>query len=243
MAYFPNGSAGDVLQRQCDSCPIGAEPCPIALAQSLYNFNAVGNEVATAVLDGLVAPDGACQMVQIIRRLADRLAVIILALLLAPMAASGQGLKIDQLTPAIPSESGRKAAAAVSWATLGAGMGIDLAADMAGCRGRHDCAGTAGWAAARAGATTGAVLALKFAVRRTRPCAPDCGGERTDTSLPSGHTAYAFSATGGPRAEFTIPLAITTAGLRVAGGKHWLTDVLAGAGIGWATSHIRGRRR
>lgn len=168
--------------------------------------------------------------------------ILALALLLAPGAANGQGLGIDRLTPAIPSESGRKAAAVASWATLGAGMGIDLMADMAGCRGRGDCAGTAGWAAVRAGATTGAVLALKFAVHRTRPCAPyDCGGERPDTSLPSGHTAYAFSATGGRRLEFTVPLAIGTAGLRVAGGKHWLTDVLAGAGIGWATSRIRGR--
>lgn len=168
---------------------------------------------------------------------------IALALLLPPLAASGQGLEVDRLTPAIPSEAGRKAAAIVSWTTLAAGMGVDLVGDMAGCRGRGDCAGTAGWAAARVGATTGAVLALKFAVHRTRPCAPyDCGGDRPDTSFPSGHTAYAFSATGGRRVQVTVPLAITTGGLRVAGGKHWLTDVLAGAGIGWATSHIRRQR-
>jgi membrane-associated phospholipid phosphatase len=53
------------------------------------------------------------------------------------------------------------------------------------------------------------------------------------------HTALAFSAVGGKRLAFTLPLAISTGGLRVAAGKHYVTDVLTGAAIGYATSFIR----
>lgn len=62
MAYFPNSSAGDALQAQCDTCPLGQEPCPILLAQLLYNYDAVGHKVATDILNTLVNTEGQCQL-------------------------------------------------------------------------------------------------------------------------------------------------------------------------------------
>ena len=91
----------------------------------------------------------------------------------------------------------------------------------------------------RLGVTAGVATALKVAVHRTRPCAPSCGADNPNFSFPSGHTAFAFSAMGGGRASVMLPLAVGTGGLRVAAGKHWLTDTLAGAALGWVTSGIR----
>jgi membrane-associated phospholipid phosphatase len=83
----------------------------------------------------------------------------------------------------------------------------------------------------RLGVTYGAAFAAKKLVHRERPCAPlDCGIDNPDFSFYVGHTALAFSTLGGPRLSVALPLAISTGGLRVAGGKHYLTDVLVG---GW----------
>lgn len=76
----------------------------------------------------------------------------------------------------------------------------------------------------------------------TRPCAqlPEgCGIDRADTSFYSMHTAFAWSALGGPRLSVEVTLASSTAGLRVGAGKHRWVDVLTGAGIGALTSRIR----
>jgi Fe-S-cluster-containing hydrogenase component 2 len=62
MAYFSNGSAGMVFDDQCNKCKYGMKPCPIALVQMSYNYDAVNNEVATNILDALVKDDGTCQM-------------------------------------------------------------------------------------------------------------------------------------------------------------------------------------
>lgn len=43
MAYFPNGSAGEVLDNQCAECPLGDGPCPVALVQMMYNYTQVGD--------------------------------------------------------------------------------------------------------------------------------------------------------------------------------------------------------
>ena len=60
MAYFPNGTVGMCFDEQCCRCKYGEEPCPIYLVQSIYNYDACNNEVATKILDELVKNDGTC---------------------------------------------------------------------------------------------------------------------------------------------------------------------------------------
>ena len=62
MAYFANGTEGSVFEYQCSLCRYGAEACPIALVQFLYNYDACNNEVARQILDTLVENDGTCAM-------------------------------------------------------------------------------------------------------------------------------------------------------------------------------------
>ena len=62
MAYFPNSTAGEVFYAQCAKCRYGESPCPIALAQMNFNYDACNNEVATKILDSLVSNDGDCAM-------------------------------------------------------------------------------------------------------------------------------------------------------------------------------------
>lgn len=62
MAYFSNGSEGMVFDDQCSKCKYGDKPCPIALVQMEYNYSAVNNEVATKILNTLVANNGTCSM-------------------------------------------------------------------------------------------------------------------------------------------------------------------------------------
>jgi membrane-associated phospholipid phosphatase len=93
----------------------------------------------------------------------------------------------------------------------------------------------AGWDMARSIVYTGgAVTLLKLAVRRTRPN----GGAY---SFPSGHTAAAFCVAPVLASRFGIAAAIpayalgvTTALGRMEDRKHYLSDVIFGAGIGTA---------
>lgn len=62
MAYFPNGTSGACFAEQCARCRYGGKPCPIAMVQMMYNYDACGNETATAILDDLVSDDGVCSM-------------------------------------------------------------------------------------------------------------------------------------------------------------------------------------
>lgn len=62
MAYFPNGTSGEVFDEQCGRCRYGQEPCPVYLVQSIHNYDACNNKVATAILGALVKQDGSCQM-------------------------------------------------------------------------------------------------------------------------------------------------------------------------------------
>lgn len=62
MAYFANGSDGMVFDNQCAKCKYGQDPCPIALVQTLYNYEAVNNIVASNILNDLVKADGTCTM-------------------------------------------------------------------------------------------------------------------------------------------------------------------------------------
>ena len=62
MAYFPNGTSGEVFVAQCLRCRFGLDYCPIAFVQHNYNYDAVNNETATTILDELVKADGTCSM-------------------------------------------------------------------------------------------------------------------------------------------------------------------------------------
>jgi hypothetical protein len=62
MAYFSNGTEGEVFDEQCCKCRYGDKPCPIAMVQSLYNYEACNNEVASKILLELVKNNGDCTM-------------------------------------------------------------------------------------------------------------------------------------------------------------------------------------
>lgn len=68
MAYFSNSSEGAVFDEQCSRCKYGEEPCPIAAVQMIYNYDAVDNEVATNILNGLVRQDGTCEMYELAKK-------------------------------------------------------------------------------------------------------------------------------------------------------------------------------
>ena len=54
MAYFSNGSEGEVFDVECRKCSLGDKACPIFIVQSTYNYDACNNKTARAILDDLV---------------------------------------------------------------------------------------------------------------------------------------------------------------------------------------------
>jgi membrane-associated phospholipid phosphatase len=154
----------------------------------------------------------------------------ICVLLCMPATALAQEPRVQ-----LPTEMQRKVADAASWATALTTVALDTRASW-DCPDRRRCFTTQG---ARLGVTYGVVYLVKKLVHRKRPCYPDCGIDNPFSSFYSAHTALAFQSVGGPRLMFTIPLSIGTGGLRVAAGKHWITDTLVGAGAGLLTSRIR----
>jgi membrane-associated phospholipid phosphatase len=164
---------------------------------------------------------------------------IFLALLLClgwAIGAAAQALPIDTLTPALPSQGARTVADVASWATVL----VTVVADAKASWDAPDRLRAFELQGIRVGVTYGAVFAAKYLVHRERPCAPSsCGIDNPDMSFFSGHTALAFSTLGGPRLSVALPLSISTGGLRVMANKHYLTDVLVGAGVGALTSRIR----
>lgn len=68
MAYFSNSSEGMSFDDECQGCKYGQEPCPIALVQMSFNYEAVDNKEATEILDCLVKDDGTCEMKKMIDR-------------------------------------------------------------------------------------------------------------------------------------------------------------------------------
>ena len=83
MAYFPNGSAGEILDEQCDDCPLGygwndpkqatlfdveREPrhCPVQLVQHIFNYKQVepGNEELRSAMNLLIDERGTCNVRQ-----------------------------------------------------------------------------------------------------------------------------------------------------------------------------------
>ena len=84
---------------------------------------------------------------------------------------------------------------------------------------------------------------LKKNIHKIRP-----NGDTDAESFPSGHTSYAFTMATVLYMEFkdTSPIlaysgyafATTTGALRMANNKHWLSDVLAGAGLGILVTEV-----
>ena len=72
MAYFPNGSAGDHLDSQCDQC-LHQEPeigCPIAFVQTNFNYEQLsdGQEKLREAITMLVDDKGNCRMKPLIEK-------------------------------------------------------------------------------------------------------------------------------------------------------------------------------
>lgn len=82
-----------------------------------------------------------------------------------------------------------------------------------------------GCQALRLGVTIGAAELSKALVHRTRPDGSD------QKSFFSEHTALAIASSGW-RVSVGIPIAFGAGYGRTAAGKHYLTDVLVGAGVG-----------
>lgn len=135
----------------------------------------------------------------------------------------------------LPSSSARKVADIASWITVAVPVTFDIKRSFE-CANQKDCFILQG---ARVGVTLGVVYLTKWIVKRDRPCAPQCGRDNPHYSFFSGHTAIAFSTIGGTKLNVSIPFAVTTGGLRIAAGKHWISDTLVGAGVGFLTSRIR----
>lgn len=181
------------------------------------------------------------------------LVAIILSLM--PAAGSAQSVAVDHLTPAFPTVHERHIADVVSWGTVLTAVSLD-AVHMwkTDCADTWDrCEGALVKAGLRVGLTMGVAQLVKVIVHRRRPCATVgtaidmhgyneaeiCAPDSNDSSFYSLHTALAFSTLGGSRLAFALPLSVSTGGLRIAAGKHWLTDTLVGAGAGALTSRIR----
>lgn len=167
--------------------------------------------------------------------------ITVALLALVARTAAAQPIPLDLLTPPLPTAAERRAADVASWVTVSAAVALDAHATWTThCQSSwDDCEAALVRAGIRVGVTYGAVYLIKAIVHRERPCASACGIDGQYASFYSAHTALAFSTLGGPRLAVSLPLAVSTGALRVAAGKHWLTDVLTGAAVGAITSRIR----
>jgi membrane-associated phospholipid phosphatase len=162
--------------------------------------------------------------------------LLVLLMVLAPGLALAQSTPFDAPFHPLPTADERKVANIASWGTVLADVALDAKASWdSPNRGRAFA-----MQGIRTVVTIGVDYEVKSLVGRQRPCAPsDCGIDSPNSSFYSMHTALAFSTLGGPRLSVSLPLAIGTGGLRVAAGKHYLTDVLVGMAAGAITSRIR----
>ena len=62
MAYYANGSEGEILDEQCAECRFGREACPISLVQGSYNSYAGSDQIIAEILNILVRDGEGCQM-------------------------------------------------------------------------------------------------------------------------------------------------------------------------------------
>ena len=70
MAYFSNSTEGDILDQQCDDCIVPDDaPCPVLLAQIMYNYDQIENEKLEKCLNLLVNKAGECQMKKVLDKM------------------------------------------------------------------------------------------------------------------------------------------------------------------------------
>lgn len=62
MAYFPNSTAGDVLDAQCGTCPLGDGPCPVLLVQLTYNYDQCDIQKLEEAMNILIDEQGKCRV-------------------------------------------------------------------------------------------------------------------------------------------------------------------------------------
>lgn len=116
------------------------------------------------------------------------------------------------------------------------------ALNLAGVKGKHSLADATGLLVLSEGIMSGTVFTIKHAVGRERPDAADF------RSFPSGHTANAFAAAEFLNQEYKdvspwigyagYTVATATGVLRMYNNKHWLSDVVAGAGFGILSTKV-----
>ncbi len=71
MAYFPNGTSGEILEVQCCEClhkDIDTT-CPIYYVQSVFNYKQSENRDLEVCLGLMINDKGICQMKKILDRL------------------------------------------------------------------------------------------------------------------------------------------------------------------------------
>lgn len=157
-----------------------------------------------------------------------------LLLLLGILLCLAQSGHAAEPTPALPTPGARVAADVASYGTLGAGLALETI-DAIHCPDWSRCVWKEVFGLSVVWASTGI---LKTVVQRPRPCAPSCGIDSVNSSFPSGHAAFAGQTVWGEHLGWKTGLAIATSGLRVAAGKHHVTDVGAGFLLGWGTTVV-----
>lgn len=60
MAYFSNSTDGDVLNAQCERCPLGDKPCPILGVQLMFNYDQCDNPKLKEAMNNLIDEKGKC---------------------------------------------------------------------------------------------------------------------------------------------------------------------------------------
>lgn len=163
-----------------------------------------------------------------------------LLILTLGLRAEAQTFPFDSRVDAYVSDwrGGRTAVTADEWLRF-APVVFDLGAGALGLEASRDFVGRGIEAAWAFGAMAAVTEGLKVSVRSVRPDGTD------DRSFPSGHAAVAFTGAELIRMEYgwgwgagAYAVAASVAALRLYNGRHWLSDVLAGAGIGVLSAHV-----
>ena len=170
-----------------------------------------------------------------------RIIIISLLLLIGSLSLDAQVLgKLDTSVDAYVREwRGERLAVPVDgWLRL-APAAFDLAAGALGLDACRDFVGRGIEAALTFGTLTAVTEGLKYSIHSVRPDGTD------DHSFPSGHAGVAFAGAELVRMEYgwgwgagAYAVATSVAALRLYNGRHWLSDVFAGAGIGILSAHI-----